>query len=242
MDQSRVWKDSTAAVTVDDIVARYNSPATFQEELAVYLSKLCSSRGYRDVIEAGCETATTSMRLTGELNRHFLDLNDEVLAKVEAACERVGIVGVFISEDMFNMSAPDDSYDLVFNSGVLEHFDQAQRVSILREYARVLRDDGTMVIVVPNHYSFPYRSAYVLKKVLLRGFEWPWPPEYRIRDLRDEANAAGLVLSERRTTAKDWLWKFWGFSPLLRQLLIASDRLFRHEGYLTILVMEKARA
>lgn len=190
-------------MTVADIVRDYYDPAVCQRELASLINKISRENSYTRVIEVGCESGTTSMLLNNDLEKYFLDLNDDVLRKVAQACGKLGIDGTYIHEDMFSMSCPDEFYDLLFNSGVIEHFTKVEWIDLLREYSRVLKRGGTMILAVPNHCSFPYRSAYILRKRLLQGYRWRWPEEFKIHDLEDELRATSLQLVKKTTLAKE---------------------------------------
>jgi hypothetical protein len=96
-----------------------------------------------------------------------------------------------------------------------------------------------MVLAFPNHYSFPYRSAYLLKKILLRGYDWPWPHEYKLYDLKEETEAAKLKLIERQTIAKKTLLHFWKFFKPLQVYFYLTGFLFNYQGYLTVLILKK---
>ena len=239
MKHQEIWKKNTSDISVSSIVQNYHSPNAFQTELAELINKVCEESHYNKVIEVGCESGITTMLLNNDLDKYFLDFNEAMLDKVKQACSQLKIDGTFISEDMFSMSCSDESYDVVFNSGVIEHFNQMERVDILREYSRVLKSDGMMILAVPNHYSLPYRSAYLLKKKLLRGFQWPWPEEFKIYDLAEELKATDLELVNRIILSKDAIFNFWGFIKPIKKLLVWSDSLFNYEGYLTTLVIKK---
>ncbi len=239
MEQQKIWKKHASNISVSDIIRDYYKPYVFQKELASLINNICEENKYTRVIEVGCESGITSMLLEKSLEKYFLDLNNEVLQKVEQACRQLKIKGKFISEDMFSMNCPDGFYDVVFNSGVIEHFNKMERIDILREYSRVLKRDGIMILAIPNHYSFPYRSAYLFKKKILRGFQWPWPDEFKIYDLETELGAAKLQLVKRTTFAKEAIFSAWSFLWPIKKLLIWSDFLFNYEGYLTVLVIKK---
>lgn len=239
MKQQEIWKKHSSNISVSSIVENFHNPNGFQRELAALINDICDKSEYTKVIEVGCESGITNMLLNTNLEKYFLDLNDGILKKVEQACKQLKIEGTFISEDMFSMNSPDEYYDVVFNSGVIEHFNKMERIDILREYSRVLKRDGTMVLAVPNHYSFPYRSAYVLKKKILRGFQWPWPKEFKIYNLEEELGAANLQLVKRITLSKEAIFSFWRFAKPIQKLLLWSDYVFNYEGYLTTLVIKK---
>jgi SAM-dependent methyltransferase len=241
VDQQELWTIHTQQIRVSDIVARYHHPFDFQAELALLINDICQENNYGTAIEVGCESGITSMLLRADVEATYFDLNGDIVQKVKRACEQLNKRGRFVVGDMFAMGFRDKSYDVVFNSGVLEHYDENDRIRILREYSRILRDNGTMVLGIPNHYSLPYRSAYVLKKKILRGYQWPWPEEHRIYDLREELRATGLRLVKRLTLAKESLFGFWHCSRVLRKLWVWSDRMLHYEGYLSTLVIRKRR-
>ena len=87
------------------------------------------------------------------------------------------------TQDMFCTEWADASFDIVFNNGVLEHYDSKQRAAALAEAARLTRHGGLVIVGVPNHCSLPYRSAYLLRRALGK---WHYPPEEKIRDFGKE--------------------------------------------------------
>lgn len=59
-----------------------------------------------------------------------------------------GIEGGVVCEDIFQSSLPSNVFDLVFSSGLIEHFDDTP--SVIREHLRVLKPGGRLVLMVPN--------------------------------------------------------------------------------------------
>ena len=153
----------------------------------------------------------------------------------------IGDSGEIVCEDMFKTSFSDGEFDMLFNAGVVEHFDSSERVNMLLEYKRILSDDGLMVIAIPNHYSPPYRSAYIFHNLILRGLFWPWPAEYKIYDLKDELAECGLELVSRKTLAKETAFKFWRPFGLVRNAFRFAHRWCAFEGYLATLIIQKQK-
>lgn len=60
----------------------------------------------------------------------------------------------------------DRTFDLIVCNDILEHL--LDPLSVLKEAIRVLRDDGTIVISIPNHFYWPMR----LRLLLGRGIIW----------------------------------------------------------------------
>jgi len=238
MEQKETWKKRTATISVSDIERAYQSPADFQRELVNLINTLCHQNNYKKVIEIGCEMGVTSMLLDDALEKTFLDYNEDILEKVRLTCDHLGKQGHFVSEDMFSMSLPDQSYDLVFNAGVIEHYTFDERIALLKSYSRILNNQGMMVLAVPNHYCIPYRAAYVLRKEWLNSKRWPWPAEYKIYNLEKELAMASLQLVQRITFDHHSAYTFLRYSGI-RKLVKLTNALFNYEGYLTVLLIRK---
>jgi SAM-dependent methyltransferase len=219
-----------------DIWARHTE--NIQRQLADFINTICHENDYKKVMEIGCESGITTMLLSDTLDKTFLDYNPDILGKVEQTCRQLNIKGHFLEQDMFSMTMPAGSYDLIFNSGVIEHYTFDERVDLLKSYARILSDQGSMVLAIPNHYCLPYRSAYVLKKEWLKSKRWPWPAEFKIYDMKAEVEAASLQLVKRTTMDRDSALTFWR-RAIVRKLIKLADHLFEYEGYLTTLVIKK---
>jgi hypothetical protein len=108
-----------------------------------------------------------------------------------------------------------------------------QRTEALKEYCRILKPNGLMVIAFPNHYSRPYRFSYNLLTSLNM---WPYPTEEKIYDLNAEASATRLVFRDRLVLAKETALYF------LRGLLLPFKLFYKctgYDGYLTVVIYEK---
>jgi SAM-dependent methyltransferase len=79
----------------------------------------------------------------------------------------------FLCEDLFNMSFENGSFDLIFNSGLIEHFKYPKNVKAMRIMVKLLKPGGKLVIAVPNSLCL----WYVLGKKLL-GVLGKWPYGY----------------------------------------------------------------
>jgi ubiquinone/menaquinone biosynthesis C-methylase UbiE len=82
---------------------------------------------------------------------------------------RFGIQGVMTNLNLSpTLPFPDRSFDLVVCKDILEHI--LEPFAVLKEAVRVLRDDGTLVISVPNHFYWPMRLRLLFGKgILWRG-------------------------------------------------------------------------
>jgi SAM-dependent methyltransferase len=166
-----------------------------------------------------------------------IDINERAISLVEAVAAQLNKKINAMVCDMFGMPFSDATFDLVFNAGVIEHFSMEERARALSEYARIMRDDGLMIIAFPNHHSPPYRFAYLMMRLL--GV-WRFPSEYSIYDLKDEAQRSGLSLNERLTLSRGTIFSWLNFLPPVKALFRILDHFFHYEGYLTVLILSKS--
>ncbi len=71
----------------------------------------------------------------------------------------------------FSLPFKDNSFDVVYSEGVIEHFPIAQSQKMLAEHARVCREGGVVIVSVPNKFAL----LHSLTKLLLgkRFFFYP---------------------------------------------------------------------
>jgi len=121
------------------------------------------------VLEAGCGRAGVLRRMleNGRWSAAVgVDLSAEGLRL--AAADKPAALDL-VQGDLFRLPFAPDTFDLVYNSGVIEHFDDAGLEDALRAMARVTRPGGTVLAVVPNAACLWYRAA---KAWLIRRGRW----------------------------------------------------------------------
>jgi SAM-dependent methyltransferase len=236
--QQHLWNEQFRNLRTSDVDAQYLQPADFQIDFKNAIDPLPGRTGR--IIEIGCGLGATSFILDDRFRKSLLDLNPYAVRLARSGFERYGRAAVFMVADMFALPVKDAAYDLIFNSGVMEHFTREERRRALAEYARVLKKEGTIVLAVPNHFSPPYRLAYCVLKA--KG-KWRYPDEKMIYDMKREIRACGLVLKERRVLSRATIFKHW-MGPLkgFRHLIRLLDKALHFPGYLTVLIIGKSDA
>ena len=80
-----------------------------------------------------------------------------------------GVQGVSVDLNVFTgLPFPDRTFDLIVCNDILEHL--LDPLIVLKDAVRVLRDDGTVVISVPNHFYWPMRLRLLFGKgIMWRG-------------------------------------------------------------------------
>ena len=215
------------------------NPALFQVELVDLIEKYSLNQDSK-IVEVGCETGITSLLLSARFNKTLLDINTRAIKLCKEIFDDHEEKADFVVADMFSTPFADQSFDVVFNAGVLEHFTEKEVIDALTEYKRIMKKNGSMIIGIPNHFSVPYRLAYLFRIALDKVgiHKWAFPKERKIYDLRGEIETAGLMLYKRETMAKESIFNWWDFLPPVKWVFKKLDQVYNFEGYLTVLLIK----
>lgn len=145
------------------------------------------------VLSAGCGRAKIEYWLARVLGVevHLLDSASHCLSLVRKAFEK--IPHFRYCESILDMSFDDDTFVVVENEGVLEHFDRQDLHQALREMARV--SEKWVIVDVPYAGSRPYMLA---KEWLEKKGKWSFGYEDPRMSLQDEFKDVGLRVVEER--------------------------------------------
>ncbi len=83
-----------------------------------------------------------------------IDIDPEVVAKAETEAAELHSSAKFEVADTFHLPYGDNTFDLIFHQGLMEHFSDSDIRRILAEQLRVAR---RVVLSVPNHW-YPRRD------------------------------------------------------------------------------------
>jgi 2-polyprenyl-3-methyl-5-hydroxy-6-metoxy-1,4-benzoquinol methylase len=181
------------------------------------------------VLDLGCSPGHLAMALTkAGFEVQGVDLNAVWLAKYAPGwAERLRITHVDIEQE--RLPFPDESFDLVIFTEVLEHIAVTDPRVVLQEIRRVLAPGGRMLLSTPNVANLSNVAA------LIRGENVFWPPEIFYgsvdRHNREYAPHELLELVERAgfaSHALDYMntWSNWNHTtaPMFHRMLDGSER------------------
>lgn len=193
--QTNKWTNSSSSIDTADLeyfLTTFDPNSenrTFYHDLYQIIDSYYES--WKKIIEVGGQFWGNLFILNSGFQKTLLDLDPVAIAKAKQIFEKYSVNADCIEGDMFKMPLAAESYDIVFNSWVLEHFTQEERILAIREYARILKPNGVMVLAVPNHNSWLYRFYYVfLDKIGL----WKIPAEFKIKNFNKEITTNWLSL------------------------------------------------
>ena len=146
----------------------------------------------KKVLEIGAGTGRDSFPLLqhGAIV-YQLDYAENSLRILKRAAREARLEGHILGGDTFRLPFHDESFDIVFHQGLLEHFRKPQAEALLRENIRVVKRGGFLLVDVPQRYH-----VYTLVKHLLMALgKWfaGWERSFSHGELKSLFRSLGLV-------------------------------------------------
>jgi len=173
----KVW---TKNLIVSDYSLKY---LDFMQEIELALPE----RSF--VLEAGCGTGQTLFPLSKKYETVGLDISQAALNLARLNCKNP-VLG-----SIFEIPFKENTFDLVYNSGVIEHFRDPDNVAAIAEMARVTKPSGRVIIIVPNTFCLWYKAGKFIA-VIMRNFEFGYEEDYSPKRLKTAVRKAGLEIEK----------------------------------------------
>jgi len=224
MSAQRSWKEfweAKAATHVSDFeFDRGTSPRDPEMELLsqVELLDFIDARPTDTLLDAGCGTGANILLLHSRVDR--IIAMDYASAAVERCRKRLAAHGIVNAEvlqgEISATNLPDASVDRILCMSVLQYIDDEQVRSAFREFARVLRGRGTLVLHAKNLCSLYLSTLWLTKRLFLalnketkleyfRTFDW-YVKELTAAGFRIETYRSLNVLMLERMPRRLVLW------------------------------------
>lgn len=166
------------------------------------------------ILEAGCGSGTSSFQLAKlGASVTLLDYSEAAIEKARRMFQKYDINADFMCSDIRNIKVDNNSYDVIFNSGVLEHFPYDQQVAMLAELARTCKPGGRVITMNPNARCIFYRFW---KWVLESNDMWIYGYEQPVLTLINQFRDAGLRIHSEYSIGFDLAMEQFGSLGELR--------------------------
>ncbi|MGO4540129.1 class I SAM-dependent methyltransferase [Paenibacillus sp. 2TAB19] len=150
------------------------------------------------IVEAGSGTGKISLRLAQEgALVTLIDYSDLALANSREAFYEQEAAATFLLADIRSSGLQSGSYDLVWNAGVLEHFELDEQVNILKEMARITKPGGIVLVMTPNAHCLPYRVGKAHAESM---GTWMYGAEHPVDSLLAAFELSGITAIEETHT------------------------------------------
>lgn len=143
------------------------------------------------VLEVGAGTGRDSFGMVAQGATVFmLDYSPNSLKIIKSLAEEEKIDVSPVGGNAFSLPFPDESLDVVFHQGLLEHFREQQADLLLKENIRVLKHGGLLLVDVPQRYHI----YTVMKHMLIAMDKWfaGWEREFSVGELERLLRALGV--------------------------------------------------
>lgn len=227
-----------------------DSELRFDEMSRTILSELlrnCADVKGKKVLEAGCGRGIISFGLA-ELGAevYLMDIAPEALQIARRHFDSKQVTGSFVQGDIFAPPFSEATFDLVWNAGVMEHFEADLQLKAIRSLADTVKPGGLFITFNPSARAFFYNAG---KRAAERKGKWPYGPEFPVESLADKCRTAELkVLTEYPICFRENLSYLSFVSKHLRSIIKLILHPFPQKtlltlfgGYLLVTVARKER-
>lgn len=160
------WKKQrTAGNILYDVIASFYRTFIIRPALNHFIKKYFPAKS--TILHAGCGSGRVDTQISKIFNIIGMDISAnalEINRKVNKnRCQ-------LVKGDIFSIPFPQNSMDGIYNLGVMEHFSHKDIQKILKEFHRVLKEDGKVVIFWPPEFGSSVTLLKVVKYVLENVF------------------------------------------------------------------------
>lgn len=152
--------------------------------------KLLTEFKGKKILEVGAGSGRDSFRLVYDEAQVFvLDYSPKALNIIKKLNDQNGASVNCLQADALKMPVPNESFDIVFHQGLLEHF--RDPLPLLQENYRILKPGGLLLVDVPQRYHI----YTLIKHTLILFNKWfaGWETEFSIKQLKQLMEQVGFT-------------------------------------------------
>ena len=192
------------------------------------------------ILEVGSGSGATTLTLAMKGREcTALDYSQACLDLTFEASKKLGCsIDVVLTDAEKGLPFEDNYFDVVFQAGLLEHFQQDERIRLLKLWGRVGK---RMVSIIPNASSLAYRIG---KARMEKKGTWAYGLELPQYSLIGEFHDAGFKVTKEYTIGAEHALAFlpkWHYVRIAIEMWLKKNPCEDncHQGYLLVTVGEK---
>ena len=114
------------------------------------LFKRFLEKGNKKVLEIGCAKAKRLIYFAKEFDYEVygVDYSEKGVKIAKENLRIAGVEGTIICEDIFQTTFKEESFDIVYSMGLIEHFETP--AEIIDAHIKLLKIGGVLIITIPN--------------------------------------------------------------------------------------------
>ena len=172
-----------------DRIAVFYRKHIIKPYLKRYFSRYMTDKAH--LLHAGCGSGQVEEGIIETRTVIGLDISANALSIYRLTHPGSGLV----QGDIMATAFRDKSFDGIYNLGVMEHFSDAEIHRILREFHRILKDDGVIILFWPPRYGATVIILkgihFFLNTVLRKGVQLHPPEPSLIKSGKQAKSIAG---------------------------------------------------
>lgn len=145
----------------------------------------------RTILECGCGSGINTLLLSKRfgLECFLMDFSKKSFELVRRFAKELNVSYNFVLADCRYLPFVEGKFDVVWNEGVNEHFNEYERQLVFNEMTGACKFNGCVLVSVPNRLNL-YEQIIIRGKDFPYGFEEPYSP----RELKERLVRAGACV------------------------------------------------
>jgi ubiquinone/menaquinone biosynthesis C-methylase UbiE len=175
----------------------------------------------KKILEIGAGTGRDSFPLIENgADVYQLDYAENSLKILRQIAEQRNLHPHIVGGDAFALPFEENTFDVVFHQGLLEHFSRARAEKLLRENIRVLKPGGLLLVDVPQRYHL----YTIVKHILIAANKWfaGWERSFSLLELRRLMNSMDMTIVR---TYGEWMYPSFFYRTLREMSKIVGVQL-----------------
>lgn len=155
------WGNQSENKGIYELIAEFYRKFIIKRTLNHFVNKYFKQRS--EILHAGCGSGRVDEDISQTMSITALDISKkalEIYSKINKSKCKIMLGSIF------DIPAVDNTFDGIYNLGVMEHFTLKEIHKILLEFNRVLKKDGIMIIFWPPEFGLTVLVLKIINPVV----------------------------------------------------------------------------